>query len=410
MKSFTVDKTMLDYRKKIILGMSFVIFAGINIFVLKYVGLNNLEKNLTAHNKKVANNLSYVDGSWDIQSYLHDESINRLQPLYIITSEGFFIDRRFPITDFLDTSDYHFASSFVTPQLITTPTGNSWIMYSRYIINNSINYGVLTLGLPSSVPSQTEELSRLIITSADSLLSQIQISHNEIDPTKITTKNLSNLISFQIINNTSQILYNFGNLPSYIDRSRVSQLIHKQYANVTDKKSHRQYLLAVAPLRFNGLNQGVVISGLPLDSFSDNFKIYTLVLLVSLFGLYLFLNNFMSRQNKKPSKSLSLKFDKSHQCLVYNQQILSLPLNSNQYYLAKLLVAHPNKIFETDELAELIFGSTDFSLNRKYWRQLYDSARLLNGKFINKFGKKLVITSSKSFILNPDLVTHVDST
>ena len=138
---------IISARALLIIGISFLVYLILNYFYLRQTAFNEIQNNLKNANNRIVSDLVYVNNKWDTSGYVNDDKTIQDKPLYIITSDGFIIDRIKPINGFLDTSDYKFSSSFNIPQTITTPASEVWRLYSKDISNRVVESGVLTKSL-----------------------------------------------------------------------------------------------------------------------------------------------------------------------------------------------------------------------------------------------------------------------
>src|SRR5581483_9497719 len=97
--------------------LGFQIFLGY-IFIREFI-LSQTKKQLNEFTHRVVSDLSYKNGTFDTSLYTADPktphpngSSGFTSPLYIITTNGFVIERTHPINGFLDASDYKKSLSF----------------------------------------------------------------------------------------------------------------------------------------------------------------------------------------------------------------------------------------------------------------------------------------------------------
>lgn len=358
--------------------------------------LNDDLENLTGI---IKGDISYQDGQWDITKYLNDSQIPNNLPLYIITSEGFVIDRRNIIPNFLDTSDLRFSSSFQTPQTIVSPAGETFFMYSKPIIRDRFTYGTILLAYHqpeyfsiNEIEIQLKDLGRMID-------SQINISQNNLDLSAFDHKTVSSKISHQIVDTENKVLITSGPIPSYVDRSYLAAYKKPEFLKFGE------YLIHTSPITKDNRQLGVVISAqktadLPL------ILVYRAIIFLAAGILILALITYvLSKKNStSAAQNYLLSFSKKDSVLFYQNKTLNIPLDSNQYYVLVALFSKPQKRWETDELAEIIFGQDYFENLKTYWRKIYDAVRSINQKTTNTFGQKIIEAESKTFRLRSHLV------
>lgn len=363
-----------------------------------------LQTHLSTLSDIVKSDISYHDGQWDITKYLNDTQIPNDIPLYVITSEGYVVDRRNILINFLDTSDLRFSSSFQTPQTITTPVGETWYMYSKPLIRNRISYGTILLAYHQPEFSSINEIELQLKDLGRMIDSRINVSgDNLLDLSGFDPKTISGKISYQIVDTRNKVAATSGPIPSYIDRSYLSSFDSDQFINI--KNGSSIYTAHIAPIVDNNRQIGVVVTA--QDTIGIGTDVGNKVLLA--YGLTLMsvtlLLSLMPRLLPGHLGTLALlSFDKKSSRLFYQDKELPIPLDSNQYYVLVALFSKPGKRWETDELTDIIFGQTSLSEMKSYWRKIYDAVRSINQKTQNTFGQKIIETEAKTFRLRSHLV------
>ena len=102
---------------------------GLGYFLIRESFISELNKTLTDTSDRISSDLIIQKGSWNTEKYLSDPltphpngSSGFLNPLYIITTEGFMIERNFPIKGYMDSSDFKHLKAFNTPQFVNGAT------------------------------------------------------------------------------------------------------------------------------------------------------------------------------------------------------------------------------------------------------------------------------------------------
>ncbi len=398
------QKRVLSFSQKLIITLAatfLLIIVSILYFSWQFTQ-NQLKDDLENLTAIIKSDISYQDGQWDITKYLNDSQIPNNLPLYIITSEGFVIDRRNIIPNFLDTSDLRFSSSFQIPQTIVSPVGETWFMYSKPITRDRLTYGTILLAYHQPEYSSINEIEIQLKDLGRMIDSQININQNNLDLTTFDHKTVSSKISYQIVDTENKVLTTSGPIPSYVDRSYLALYKKLEFLRFGE------YLVHTSPITKDNRQLGVIISALKTEDIPlmlVNRAIIPLAVGILILVLAAYI---LSRNKSTPTaQNYLLTFSRKDSTLSYQNKTINIPLDSNQYYVLVALFSKPQKRWETDELAEIIFGQ-DYIENMKiYWRKIYDAVRSINQKTTNTFGQKIIETESKTFRLRSHLVDSI---
>lgn len=390
-----------------------------NILYTRWSGENNIREILKSQNNKISQDLGYAEGEWNTSLYNNDAEIKKNLPLYIITSEGFIIDRKNAISGYLDLTDFKFASSFNSPQEITSPIGQKWRIYSKEVNNNNTIYGTVTVGYFEPEFYAKEEIDARLTETADIILSQILFSPTGIKPGKIDPELIDKKIGYEIVDNKGHLLLSNSSFPSYLDRSYTGDLLAEKSIIVTDGINGTKYLIYITPIEKSPAKIiGSVASGYPLKDYYRNLngqinfslQIAGIIMFLTITALTVILIKERSSQKQQQEKTKEVikkngkvKFDKEKSLIIYGENKMALPLASNQYYLASCIFSNLKKRWEYEEILKRM-GENDSS-GGKNWRKIYDAARAINEKSKQTFNKELIIFENKSFRINPDFLS-----
>jgi hypothetical protein len=103
----------------------FSLEIGMGYLFIQQSSMTQLRQSLTHTVERVQSDLLYENNQWNTEKYRADPetphptgSSGFLTPLYIVTSEGFVIERNLPIKGLLDTSDYKHYNPKQKPPLL----------------------------------------------------------------------------------------------------------------------------------------------------------------------------------------------------------------------------------------------------------------------------------------------------
>jgi hypothetical protein len=99
--------------------------------------IKQTQDNLQLSVKRIKEDVLFENGKWNMYKYNADPNLPDTYPLYILATDGFVIDRWKPVKGYLDVSDFKHLLMFNSPQTITTPTNQSWRIFSKPIYNKN---------------------------------------------------------------------------------------------------------------------------------------------------------------------------------------------------------------------------------------------------------------------------------
>lgn len=411
----------LSLLKKVIL-----IFAGVFLVelilgagILYQVALQQTQVSLQSTAKQIHGDISFANGSWNVSRYNSDPNAEGAGPVYILGSDGYVIDRWKPIHGFLDTSDLKHLLAYKTPQTITTSTQQTWRIYSKPVIQNNQNLGVITVAFFNPTSQNTDEIDSRLLTIADTIKSKLHITQGTIDTSTIDIRDISYDVSFQIVDRYNKIIAKNNNtnsidrIPNFIDLSYVGDLLTRPtFQHITDSQTGERFLFLTSPLVSNNTVVGVIVTGLSISyigSLLQNFLLGELLIGIALtvLGVYFMYRvikpDLRQEANFETARTIEhIAFDKKESSLIFDDTKMLIPFATNQYYLLECLFSNPKKRWETDELLER-FGEHDLTNTRK----VYDTMLVLNKKTAHILGEKLLIAKEKTYQINPLLLSKI---
>ncbi len=417
----------MKFRSKSLIKISclflfvFLFQVLLSYIVIQQTALADVKHFLETLNERVRHDLRYENGKWDTAAYNSDPftaypNSSSAYPLYIVTSDGFVIERSKPIHGLLDASDYKHLMNFQTPQMINTITNEQWRVFSEPILRNGQTYGVILVSSYNPDPTQLEKLDQQLRESAQRLNSTIEIKNGELDTSKIDVRNIHYSVSFEVVSRFNKVLANDGRTPSFIDTSYVADQLNKSpYNNVEDTLSEEEFLTYTQPiLDSNKQVVGIVVVGRSTQSLERTLQTYLLsslgvgVLLtipLSLVLIFLLKDELQivlaaqEQEQEAANQPRAIRFDKKASAILVNDKKYEIAYASNQYYICKALFSNPKKRWEQDELLEAM--GEDFASENS--RTVYDASLAIN----RKVELKLIMYQDKTYFINPHLVDLV---
>jgi hypothetical protein len=408
---------------KLYLFVLFIFFLQIivsYIFVYK-TSLAQIESSLNALTTRIELDLVYDGKTWDTSLYNADPftpypngSTGFLNPLYIITKEGFVIERSTPVRGLLDTSDYKHLMQFQTPQTIDTITNEKWRVYSQPVKQNGTELGVVVVSYYNPRDAETFIIDKKMKENISFILSQLTISRGKINTNKLDIRNIHYEYSFEVVDIYNNVLINNGRVPTFIDASYFSKEVEANtYRIIRDKKSNDQFMVISRVIRGkNAEAEGIIIAGESVQSLYlilQNYILFALLMsAVCIVPLLIYVVHILRREvvdlltEKQESNHVvqikQLYFDKKESAIYIDEVKHIIPYASNQYYICEAIFSSPGKKWEYDELLDRLGDNSSEEINS---RKVYDAVLAIN----KKCGLKIIDYKNKIFILHHPLLT-----
>ncbi len=365
----------------------------------------------------------YKNGTWDTSRYDSDPEIPGNYRIYVISKDGFVIDRWRPIPGYLDTSDFKQLLTYRSPRSIHTITDQNWRIYSLPINDSRGSViGLIAVGRYGDREDFRVSSDNELIETARQIRHKITVEGSEIDTEDVNIHDVPFETSFQIVDQYNRIHLKSDNsntidrLPNYIDPSYITnQLRTPSLQTVKAAKTGESFLLQSSPIYDNHqIPVGTVIVARTISPYLDlirNFAVINLLAAIIIIpaGYGVLIVNSKKRGGQPIEKLLKLqdiktiKFDKKASEIKINNQKIAVSYSTNQYYMCAALFGSPKKKWETDDLIEK-FGMDH---GPDSWRKIYDAMVSINKKASSVVDSKLIISNNKTYQINPDYVVKV---
>lgn len=382
---------------------------------LYFLLINQVKNDLVKITNQIKEDIHVENDKWDLSLYNSDNSIPQDNPRYIITSEGFVIERSKPIHGLLDLSRFSLINQYLSPTTVPTPANETWRVLALPILSGDQPIGVILVGIYQPAEANLPDIDRQLQEVIRRLSQNITTKGEVIDISQIDGRQLPYNISFQIVNRFNKVIMQSNNtnsisrMPTYIDRSYIdNQLKGARFKEVVDNINHTKFLTLTTPLlNEKNLVSGLIVLGMPIDSVYSVVKNVILlnigiglVIGTSLIPIVYFLNKKIQKRieqniKQKPDPK-SISFIKKDCKLTIDTVTIEIPYASHQYYYCLALFQKPQKKWEADELLEIL--GEDFGSEK--WRKVYDTMVALNRK-TEQLIDKLFMVKDKRYFLNP---------
>lgn len=416
-------KTKIGIFLKLSFFFIFLFFQQILISYLfiRQATLKEREDSLISTIERVKKDLINTNGKWNTDLYNADPNTptpnsSNPFPLYIVTTDGFVIERSRPINGLLDTSDYNRLLSFQIPQTVNTPTNEIWRVLSKPIRKEGNTVGVIMVSYYNPKPELTKETDMKLKENIEKINTNITLFNNKINISRLDVRSIPYDISYEVVDRFNKVLLTNGRIPSFIDVSYVASEINAPERIVHDEVTNEPFLVISKTLTDSkGSIVGIVTDGISiinLQSVLKNFLIFSsttgLILTIPLafFGVYILRKDLLlllgDLKNKSAhQKVMKIHFDKKNSMIVLDNKKIEIRYASNQYYLTETFFSNPKKRWERDELL-IKLGETKITENT---RKIYDAMLNIN----EKVGIKLILYKDKTYRINPVFLPYLYS-
>ncbi len=392
-----------------IVTLLYILFVGISsgiIFVVS-IRINNAE--LESVINRIKEDIRYRDGVWDMSYLNSDPELPTTHSHYIVTTDGYVIERWRAINGFMNTSDMNYLLQFETPQTIVAPTQEKWRMVSWPIRDGDQTLGVFAFGHHISIEDDLAVIDDKLNEEMKFVMSKTVVQDGRIDASKLDIRQTQYDISFKLVDRHNNVLVKTNNsnsierTPNYLDRSYVADEIENTgFRIIRDAVTRKPFLIVSSPvLGEKNAPVGVVIVGKSLSELQNLLFIYMTVhgilLLIAAPLLW-----FLYKQVTHKPMIRHLHFDTENGIIEINNESVEIPRDTNQFVLSRLIFKQPMKGWEVDEVA------THFDDKKgNVWRKVYDAMLLVNKRVEPLLHDKLVMVADKKFCMNPKFTSHI---
>lgn len=419
-------QTGIKPKSLILIFTVFVVLQiAIGALAIVYSATSQTYNSLDAVGKRVKQDIVYNNGTWDTSRYDTDAQIPGPYRLYVLTKDGFVIDRWRPIDGHLDTSDFKQLQTYAKPQNVKTVTGHEWRMLSVPINSPSGKVvGLVAVGKLDPENQNLAEADGVLLEAAKHLKVGINADETGIDVSGVDILGLPYNVSFQVVDQFNKIHVKSGNsnsidrLPNYIDPSYIVENLKAPFWKwVTDSKNSEMFMLKSEPIvDANGTAVGAVVVARSSNENFNTLRMYVhsaivvAIIIVGAFSLFVYLLSKRGKDNEQSAPAPlsleeveSIEFDKNNHQLIINDRNIGLTNGTNQYLMLQAMLAAPKKKWSADELLDKIGED----INRNGWRKLYDAMSSVNKKTAAAMVPKLITTSNKTYRVNTELILKI---
>jgi hypothetical protein len=402
------------YVMAVVFLIALLAFFIIVLVLIKNTFNKDNELYLNSIADRIQLDLVHKEGKWDTTLYNSDPltpypNSSGSAPIYIITNDGYVIERSKPINGFLDTADIKHLLQFTIPTTLSTLTNENWRVFSQDIKENNEIIGVVMVAYHNPEISIIEDIDNKLANNLNKIIGQLILRNGQIDTNKLDIRTIDYNISFEIVTKTNRVILSNGRTPTFIDPSYVeNELKFENSRTIEDKVSKESFIVLSQPLYTDNGNAGGIVVVARSIEFEDKLIVNYLKIGVSLiiiliilfiallnriFKYYLHKQAVIELENINKIEPKAIIFDHKQSNLQLNDKKFNIAYASNQYYMLKSLFSKPGKLWENDELLEK-FGE---DLEESGHKKVYDTSLALN----KKLGIRLIQYKDKTFTINP---------
>lgn len=419
-----MKRTKLIAKVTIVLLTFFILFLLGNYAYFHKVTFENIEKSIEEKLDHISSDLVVKDGFLNATQYYQDSTTPLDKPLYIMTNEGFIIERLNTVKGFLDISDFVYANSFQQPQTITTPVDNTWRVFSKTVRLKDEVLGTILVAYFDPNPQILSEIDELLISSANKIYSLITIRDKTIVVDNIQPKQIHHRIHYSVVDSFNKVLAEDGGPPMMIDRSFVAEVMKNNRLFQVPGEKGEIYLMKSKTISDGTSNLAVIVYGesirdinILLTSMRNFATVSGLITLFSILGgiLIIFGQDLKKLiheaanelqevlQKNKYISPEKISFDKKYSVIQLDDYSVPIEYGSKQYDLCKTLFSSPKKRWEHDE----IFEKNHLHENDQKERTFYDASIRINNKMKQLLDQKLILYEDRTFCINPNFLSKV---
>lgn len=413
-----IKRTIINSAYIVIIAIA----ATVIISFIQYIFLISREKDsLSVIAKRIKEDISVKGESWDVSLYNSDDTVSTSNPLYIITTEGYIVDRKKPVRGLLDLSRFTLISQYTEPTSINTVTGETWRALSLPVVSNNYPIAVILVTYYEPADENLEVIDSKLKEVVKTVNSQLSVAGDHIDISKIDARYVPFEIGFQVVNRFNKVLYqsegpnSVSRMPTYIDRSYIdNQLRSPEYKEVTDSLTGGKYLtLTTSIINDSSVPAGVIVNGVSIDYIYTTLKsslvLGLLVNGLTIMGIWAFSQRALWKVRRDWDLSFrtrsipkKVNFMKKDCKLIIDDVVIEIPYASHQYYFCQAIFHKPRKKWEVDELLE-VMGEEN---GPEKWRKIYDTMVALNKKSAHAIDR-LFVVRDKRYSANEKIVTKM---
>src|ERR1041385_8861837 len=303
--------TVWFYLKSTIIRKLIFLFALLYLFqligaclLIYFFYITQTQSSLDTLTQRVESDIKYKNGAWDTTEYDADPSVPGRFRLYVISTDGFVVDRWRPIAGFLDNSDFKHLIIYTSPQTVHTITNQNWRVYSKPLKDKFSNtIGLINVAFYNTYLKDAETLQIIdakLENTAQTIEKKIVIHGQAINVDNLDIRSIPFDIPFQIVDQYNTVLMKdsntntMGRIPSFIDPSYLNDMLQNDSVRKIPNKKHTDvFLIKSHPLLDSNNNPyGIVVVATTIGIMYDLINIYAVssiivgVLLMFLFGFF----------------------------------------------------------------------------------------------------------------------------
>jgi hypothetical protein len=373
----------------LILGIVFVVYS-----VLVCLGLNlYLRQNETHRLKEYLKDNSQALTNWDQITPLEKILKQAEKSLYIFTKDGELVWRHLPIKAPFNSVDTDYLKNFFVPRPFVTTVNERWYLAAKPLSKEGEQIATIAIGKKINNPGEEEIIEKFLVDNLGKISLSLTVSADKISLPDNLPEYI-NLDGVLLANQFGEILFQKRILPYRTSLFHLQNYL--EAATSTIDVNQTRYLIS-SKLAGNF----ILVAAQKLPSFSlqleRTLKLAAATSLLFTFGVIIVFKPFTTKTHIL-SNPAPISFDAKTGILKQGKKTLTLPFDTNQYYLFSTLFKNKGKWLELDEITDVLFGKEQNPGDFK--RPVYDAARLTNKKTKETFGFELIEIGNSRYRLN----------
>jgi hypothetical protein len=378
----------------LVLGLVFVGYS-----VLVCLGLNlYFRKDETDKLKRYLKDNTQALANWEQNTPL--EKILKLngRSLYLFTKKGEAVLRHLPINAPFGSVDTDYLKNFFVPKPFVTAANERWYLAAKPLIKEGQQIATIAIGKKINNPGEEEVMEKFLFDSLGKISLSLTVTQDKISLPE-NLPEYTNLDGVLLADQFGEILFQKGTFPYQTSLFHLQNYLESATSTININKT--RYLVSSEPI-----GNFLLIAAQKLPSLSlqleRTLKLAAVTSLLFTFGVIIVFRPFTNKSHTL-SSPVPISFDAKTGILKQGEKALTLPLDTNQYYLFSTLFKNKGKWLELDQITDVLFGKEENPGDFK--RPVYDAARLTNKKTKETFGLELIEIGNSRYRLNAQFLS-----
>lgn len=386
----------------VIFSLGFAFYAIVGYFFIRILALRTIQEDLQWMTDRVKSDLFYVNGKWVTTLYKADPltphpagSGGFEDPLYIITRNGFVIERNQLIHGYADTSPLKDILAFSRTQTVEPITDEKWRVLSAPIKDNGQIRGGILVAQQINSEKELTLIDQNLSLNLAALLQAVKAEKESIDLSRLNLATLDGNISVQIIDMHDKVVVNKGRVPTYLDSNQTKELFQSEGTHILSDTIKKEDFITLNSIIYDVNNNpvAVIVHGKSLKTLYkmlDAYRFYNIsafvISLICIPWLFILMKKAFFIYFRK--RTLDIRFDPQLGFLYIDHDTFHFDKDTHQFRMLVTLFSESDMQWDRKVLAK--------KLQVKNLRTLYDALLIIN----KKINVKLICYHDNNYFIN----------